>query len=393
MNRPRGRSGFWPALTGLLAGAGLLYGYTHWFGQDRVYIDWGHAEDYTEFLIEQGEIDPPEPFKAAPLEVRAAAEIRAVPDVAVITAAMTAKDKLESRAVDNIAQRVNAVQTAIAGFDVQVSVTKSGTNRKYDPLCLSENNEARRRHNQINNDYWFNRRLDERGDKKTKRREPRPRIVQKICRAQSIEAYTELVIRVAPPDAAGDILQALADAGADKTRLYGYDFSNYDALYQDAASQAVAKARAKAEMIARHAKAELGEITEFYVGRPARTGRFGPQPTIINKSSSRPAPRKGYGYGAAPPPPPPQIQADGAAYYDEVIVTASRKSEPQNGRSEYKQDDIDAEGQEAQIPVTSNNALQMSLNSGPQTIRVSALLAYDYKTVIDGSLLPETEDK
>ena len=44
------------------------------------------------------------------------------------------------------------------------------------------------------------------------------------------------------------------------------------------------------------------------------------------------------------------------------------------------------------IPTTQNNALQMSLFSGPKTIRVSAHLSYDYKTVIDGSVVPEDDN-
>ena len=395
MNR-RGGLGIWPALTGMLLGAAGLYGYLDWKNKDQISIDWGHFEDYVYFLEEEGEIEPPEPFKAQPLEVRAFAEVRALPDIAVITASLTAKDKDESFTINDIAKRVNKVQTAIARFDVDVSVTDTKTVRKYNPLCRSENREARTRHSQINSDYWFNKRLDDKGDQDTKRRDPRPRIAQKICNAEAIEARTSLVIRVSPPDAAGDVLQALADAGADSTRLYGYDFSNYDALYQDAAAKAVSKARMKAEMIARHSKAELGEILEFYVGRPARTGRFGPQPTIINKSSAR-----GNEYeGIAPAP--PLVSAAPATYrnwdgtesngYDEIIVTGARLVTSRGGRNPNKQADVDNASEEDTIPTTQNNALQMSLFSGPKTIRVSAHLSYDYKTVIDGSVVPEDDN-
>ena len=411
MNR-RGGLGIWPALTGMLLGAAGLYGYMDWKNKDQISIDWGHLEDYVYFLEEEGKIEPPEPFKAQPLEVRAFAEVRALPDIAVITASLTAKDKDESFTINDIAKRVNKVQTAIARFDVDVSVTDTKTVRKYSPLCRSENREAQRRHSQINSDYWFNKRLDDKGDQDTKRRDPRPRIAQKICNAEAIEARTSLVIRVSPPDAAGDVLQALADAGADSTRLYGYDFSNYDALYQDAAAKAVSKARMKAEMIARHSKAELGEILEFYVGRPARTGRFGPQPTIINKSSARSftnvtdhfsdTPALGGQVRNAPPivsaaPAPQAVSVQGwdgteSDRYDEIVVTATKRNTSTRGRSTRKQNAVDNASEEDTIPTTQNNALQMSLFSGPKTIRVSAHLSYDYKTVIDGSVVPEDDN-
>ena len=405
--RSGGGSGFWSALAGLLIGAGGLYGYNVLKPDNRVVLDLGDVEDYAYFLEEEGDVEPPEPFKAEPLEVRAMGEVKAAPDIAVVTAIITAEDQLESRAVDNVALRVNAAQTAISGFDVDVSVTDSKTSREYDPLCHEENREAQRRHNEINSDYWFNKRLDDKGDTKTKRREAKPRIAQKVCKAEMIKARTSLVLRINPPEAAGDVLQALADAGADKTRLYGYDFSNYDALYQEAASKAVTKARAKAEMIARHTKAELGEIVGFYVGAPARTGRYGPQPTIINKSSARSrASYRTYGgsYGLAPPPPPPPppVQFGQATSQDiggysnadllhEIVVTGARLDTLKGGRDERKQDQVDEAGEEDTVPTSTNNALQMSLLSGPKAIRVSALLAYDYKTVIDGSILPEED--
>ena len=407
--RSGGGNGFWSALAGLFIGAGGLYGYNVLKPDNRVVLDLGDVEDYAYFLEEEGDVEPPEPFKAEPLEVRAMGEVKAAPDIAVVTAIITAEDQLESRAVDNVALRVNAAQTAISGFDVDVSVTDSKTSREYDPLCHEENREAQRRHNEINSDYWFNKRLDDKGDTKTKRREAKPRIKQKICNAKSIKALTSLVLRINPPEAAGDVLQALADAGADRTRLYGYDFSNYDALYQEAASKAVTKARAKAEMIARHTKAELGEIVGFYVGAPARTGRYGPQPTIINKSSARSrASYRTYGgsYGLAPPPspPPPSVVrsiraqdivgysvADSLNEVSEIVVTGTRLDTLKGGRDERKQDQVDEAGEEDTVPTSTNNALQMSLLSGPKAIRVSALLAYDYKTVIDGSILPEED--
>jgi len=127
MNRGGGRSGFWPALSGVLIGAGCLYGYMSWQGDARNYVDLQYAEDYADFLEEEGEREPLVPFKAQPLEVKGKGEVKAVPDIAVITALMREKDTLESRAVNIIAERVNAVQKAVDQFDAETSVVDSQT--------------------------------------------------------------------------------------------------------------------------------------------------------------------------------------------------------------------------------------------------------------------------
>ena len=62
------------------------------------------------------------------------------------------------------------------------------------------------------------------------------------------------------------------------------------------------------------------------------------------------------------------------------------------GHNEYKQDRLDELGEEDFVPTSRNNALQMSLLSGPKSIRVSASLSYDYKTVIDGSIVTSEDN-
>ena len=97
---------------------------------------------------------------------------------------------------------------------------------------------------------------------------------------------------------------------------------------------------------------------------------------------------------AAPAPQAVSVQGwDGTESdrYDEIVVTASKRNTSTRGRSTRKQNAVDNASEEDTIPTTQNNALQMSLFSGPKTIRVSAHLFYDYKTVIDGSVVPEDD--
>lgn len=246
-----------------------------------VMVDLGDIDDYRDFLEERDEEEAPEVFKPEPLYVSATGKVRAEPDIAVITATISAKDKNESRAVDDMSKIINAVQAALEGQALETGFTGVNSRREFDEACLNANQAARQRQAQIQNDYWFNRRLDQRGDKEIKRRPAKTRIAQQVCEAQLIKVSTQMVLRIQPASAAGDALRALSDAGAEQARLYGYDFTDYDALYQDAASKAVSMARKKAETTARLAGAVLGEIESFSVTRPERTSRFGPQPNVI----------------------------------------------------------------------------------------------------------------
>ena len=248
---------------------------------DRIELALGDAEDYQDFLEERDDEEKPVPFKPEPLTVSATGKVEAKPDIAVITASIVAEDKNESRAVNEMGQIINAVQTALKGRQIETGFTGINSSREFDETCRNDNRFAQFRHNEIRNDYYFNKSLDDRGDTETKRREPKSRLAQKTCFAQTIKVSTNMVIRIEPADAAGDVLRALSDAGAENSRLFGYDFVDYDALYQEAAAKAVKLAREKAAIVARVAGGTLGEIESFSVSGPSRTGRFGPQPNVI----------------------------------------------------------------------------------------------------------------
>jgi len=301
---------------------------------DGVTLDLGDVEDYADFLEARGDVVEPKPFKPEPLRVSAIGKVQAQPDIAVITATITAEDKNESRAVNAMGEIINQVQTALAGRKIETGFTAINSTRKFDETCRNDNRFAVRRHNQIRQDYNFNQRLDRQGDTKTKRRAPKPRVAQQVCKAQKIETSTDMVIRIQPANAAGDVLQALSNAGAKNSRLFGYDFTDYDALYREAAAKAVSLAREKAETVARVAGGTLGEIESFSVSAPERQGRFGPQPNVI-----RPANRyegedgsavdryiENYEYFNSYASPPQPLSFGNIAPGDELVLTAQKRT-------------------------------------------------------------------
>lgn len=407
----------------LLGTAVLLAGCTAQMESERVLLDLGDVEDYAEFLEEQGEIEEPLPFQPEPLYVSAVGKVQAQPDIAVITATITATDKNESRAVEEMGVIINAVQSALSGREIETGFTAITSERKFDETCLNENNFAWRRHNEIVRDYNFNRNLDLRGDTETKRRPDKPRVAQQVCAAQEIKVATQMVIRIQPPEAAGDALRALSNAGAENARLFGYDFTDYDALYQDAAAKAVTLAREKAETVARVSGAILGEIESFSVSTPERTGRFGPQPNVI-----RPANRYRGQEGSVVDRyvdedldyEPPYRASNRASQSrrerldgdeDVIIVTASKRA-TENPRSPspvgldgFLSETPPLQGSavpeftdQTYVSVTdgdaggNTNALSISLLSGPQTISVAARLGYTYDTPLNGKIIIDPDD-
>lgn len=251
-----------------------------------------------------------------------------------------------------------------------------------------------------------------------------------------------MVIRIQPADKAGDALRALAEAGAEESRLFGYDFTDYDALYQEAAEKAVTMARTKAEMIARTSGATLGGIESFSISRPARQGRFGPQPNVIRpanryrgpsgsvvdrqtnkiKKNSPAAPAYStftcwdgsvvFGMEYCPPQPQPvmSMSANSSIGYDadDMVVVQEASTELVNVPPVYEtvyEDGIQrrivktpASVKERVIPAIvksraelaqTTNALSMSLLSGPQTISATANLSYDYETPLDDKIIIE----
>lgn len=421
--------------------------------QDRpIMVDLGDIDDYQDFLEEQGELEAPEPFKPEPLAVSATGKVRAAPDIAVITAKISAEDRNESAAVNSMSNIVNKVQAALSAQDVETGFTAITSQREFNETCLEANRLARQRHGRIHSDYWFNKRLDDRGDTETKRRPDRRRLQQQVCEAQSIKVATHMVIRIKPAEAAGDALRALSDAGAETANLYGYDFENYDALYQEAAEKAVMLAKTKAQSTARLSGAQLGDIETFSISAPNRTGRFGPQPHIIrparpyqgqsgsvidrsaeNNRSNRArdsvplatmtcwdgsvvfrtgecpqyigtAPR----VGSIGSPGEWRINRTTApAEYEtvtEAVVVQEASTELVTG--------WDGSVEERVIPavtktqtrrvlksparaietLATTNALSMSLLSGPQTISVTANLAYTYETPLNGKIIKLSEE-
>jgi len=340
---------------------------------DRVTLDLGDVEDYAEFLEDRGDVVKPVPFKPEPLFVSAIGKVQAQPDIAVITARITAEDKNESRAVNDMGEIINAVQTALAGRKIETGFTGIHSNREFDERCRNDNRFAIRRHNQIRSDYYFNKRLDDQGDTQTKRRVPKPRVAQKTCFAQSIEVSTDMVIRIEPASEAGDVLRALADAGAENSRFY------------------------------------------FSVSAPERQGRFGPQPNVI-----RPANRYQGDEGSAIDryiddyeDYRPSLARERSQLYeaDEVIVTGSRVSKqfvsprplaappPPSPRIQSWDGSV-SDNVVSRPPnlvgVGSNantNALSISLLSGPQTISVKAQLSYTYETPLNGKTIVEPDDE
>lgn len=369
---------------------------------DALRVDLGDVDDYTDWLQARDAAEAPTPFTPEPLVVSAEGKVRAQPDIAVVTATITATDKNDSQAVDRMSGIINAAQAALANRNVETGFTSVTSSREFDQTCRNANMFAAQRHTQIQNDFYFNRRLDREGDTKTKRRTPKPRLSQQVCQAQEIKVATQMVIRIQPAEAAGEALRALADAGAKDSQLFGYDYSDYDALYQEAAANAVALARTKAETVARLSGAQLGELVDFRVNAPARQGRFGPQPNII-----RPArPYQGQSGSVidrqvnnrerelSVPAPVAQVQrwdgSRGDFEEDVVVVTAARKSSVNQFAERL------AGAQRAATPnyasgQPTSNALSISLLSGPQTIRVSATLSYDYETLLNGKIIVEPE--
>lgn len=382
-------------------------------------LDLGEAEDYAEWLEEQGETPVPLPFSGDPIDVSATGEVRAEPDVAVITATLASEDRVESRALDAVAVQINAVQEALQAYDAQTGFTAIGSEVERSEACEERNRVARQRHARIRSDLAYNRRQLAQGIT-TDLRAPLPRLTQEVCEAQAFRVFTQLSVRVSPASVAGDVLAALGEAGAEETRLAGYDFADYDALYQEAADAAVTLARRKAEIAARGAGTELGEVTAFSITRPGRLRRFGPQPRIVRPerpSAGNPEPalsahRRRVAAGPqaarniAPPPPPPAIMMEDyskgagfdsartrqvtqpAATVERVIPAVTRTNE-RGGRVVVQEASTEFV---AIPPQPQSNALVMSLQSGPQTIRATARMSFSYTTPLDGVVIVSADD-
>ena len=234
--------------------------------------------------------------------------------------------------------------------------------------------------------------------------------------------------RAMPASEAGNIINDFTAAGVNKVDLFGYDFSDYDALYKEASTKAVLDAKRKAERIAKTSGTELTEIVGFIVDRPQRTARFGPQAMVITNHQNRSVAAghyaqdainvtgaRGGAYSGAIPQPtlvssygnfsgantsgynPGQftvfngvsnqvVQSTGTVVNQtgEILTSVQipAKYRTVNGQRVLVSP-AQTGGQSA-----GTNALKMSLQAGQRTITVNANLSYLYKTPIDGTIAP-----
>ena len=112
-------------------------------------------------------------------------------------------------------------------------------------------------------------------------KEIEPRLKQTTCGVKNVEAILRFTARIHPADKAPEFMNAFTQAGVTSVNLYGYDFSDYDAVYQKAAEQAVKNARTKARLIAERSGTKLKKVKSFSFSQPTRFGRFGPQSKTV----------------------------------------------------------------------------------------------------------------
>ena len=382
-----------------------------------IVVEYDDYEDYEEWKKERKEDAMAQPFKPALLEVSGTGTVKAAPDIAVITGTIKATGDFDHIVVNETAVITNKIQEIIAGQDVRLSFTRIAASEQRDPVCLRANAEARARHNQIRSDNWFNKRLLQNKDSKEKPRKDKPRIAQKVCPVTHIDGYVSFTAWVRPVEKAGDMLNDFTEAGATSVNLYGYDFSDYDALYKQASAMAVENAKAKAQLTAKTAGTSLTTLEQFYVDPPQRVSRYGPQAMVISNHGNRHVAAGRYRstqeavISPAPPPPPqPVVAPEPALRYgwdgsvtsevaDEVIVTAS-KSQPRDRFNRAGGGRNTAVTTRSRSPQSTgptyagnaNNALRMTLLAGPQTVRVNASLGYLYETPLNGKIIIDDDD-
>ena len=240
--------------------------------------------------IQQNAVKP-KAFEGQPIHVNGVGRVEATPNIAVITGLIEAASDADDIAVDKSAKIINAVQEALKDKDAALNFMNISAFEKRDEDCQKHNIETGNRHREIQQDNQHNQRIKnqiEQGvNTKTKPRKPKRRKSLKLCPVLETEARIGFVVRIAPADAAADVIKILTDSGVENIDLFGYDFDDYDALYQEAAAKAVTDARSKAELISARAGTQLLGITDFKVDAPDRTSRFGPQAIIISNHGNR----------------------------------------------------------------------------------------------------------
>ena len=395
----------------------------------QIIVAFEDYEDYEDWKKERAEDAINEPFKPAILQVSGTGKVKATPDVAVITGTIKIKANAEFKAVDKTATVTRAMQDAIDGKDIRLSFTRVDSSEERDPICLRHNNEARARHNQIVQDNYYNKRLLRDKNTKLKPRPAKARIAQKDCPVTHIDAYVGFTAWVRPTAMAGDILNDFTDAGVTTVNLYGYDFSDYDALYKEAGSKAVENAKAKAKMVAKTAGTKLTTLEQFSVDPPKRTSRYGPQAMIISNHGNRFVAAGQYSstQDKVLSPGFSQFSYDGmkqalsakrsSRNSDEVVVSGVRlNSKPKDRFNSIRSENLGRPTGETAAQAlrrvtgarftedtlfnpnqptyagNANNALKMTLLAGPQTVTVNASLGYLYETPLNGVIITEPED-
>ena len=392
-----------------------------------------------------------EPFEGKPIHVTGIGRVEAVPNIAVITGLIEAKSKSDDIAMNEAAEIMNAVQDVLKDKNAELNFLQISSSELRDEDCLKHNSESDIRHNEVIQDNRFNQRIKfdiERGiNTKSKPRDPKSRLSQKLCPVLDIKASVGFVVRISPADSAADTIKILTEAGVEQVNLFGYDFEDYDALYQNAAAKAVSDARTKAELISMRSGTELLDIVEFEVDPPDRTARFGPQAVVVSYHGNRDVNPGQYNSGewainSGPNveysyvPPVFEIVTETIVVQDastelvtipatfetvtETIVVqeaylgpGGRTIPPVTKQVHRRVVKTPASTTERTIPSVTkqetrrvlkqpgrtiersvpndnaSNALKISL-AGPRTISVNAALTYLYKTPIDGTL-PELE--
>lgn len=246
-----------------------------------------YFEDYVDWKIDQETVEI-DPFKAKPIFVTGTGTVRATPDIAVLTGMIRTEATHDHKAVNEAAEIINRVQDIIKDKDIDLSFTTLSSAEQRDENCLAHNREAARRHSDINSDNWFNTRERNRPeDVRQKLRLAKARITQKLCNVTHVENYIGFTAWIRPSGEVSEYIRAFTEAGVEHVNLFGFDFSNYDALYKEAAEKAVANARQKAEISARIAGTNLTTVDSFSVSGTERRRRYGRQATIISPHGNR----------------------------------------------------------------------------------------------------------
>ena len=244
-------------------------------------------EDYVDWKIDQNNVEI-DPFKAKPILVTGTGTVRATPDIAVLTGMIRTEATHDYEAVNAAADIINRVQDIVRDKDIDLSFTTLSSTEQRDDNCLAHNREAARRHSDIQSDNWFNRRERNRPeDVRQKLRPAKARIAQKLCEVTHVENYIGFTAWVRPSNDVSEYIRAFTEAGVENVNLFGFDFSNYDALYKEAAEKAVENARQKAEISARIAGTNLTTVERFSVTGTERRTRYGRQATIISPHGNR----------------------------------------------------------------------------------------------------------